>query len=235
VTLAFCPELDEMYRSRRVTGQSGRVFDNLAALSSPNNLHVLRALMLARKPAATLEVGLSFGGSALTMAASHRDLGHTPAGQHVAIDPYQDVVWDDCALVTLDKAGVRDFVDVRRQLSSAALPALASEGRRFDLIYVDGSHLFEDVFVDAYFGFQLLSDEGIILFDDCPDAHVTKVLKFVESNWAGLAEPLDLSPFHPDGGSLRYKMARRMGRTQLRGYRRLVAGPRAWDSPLTNF
>jgi len=27
-------------------------------------------------------------------------------------------------------------------------------------MYVDGSHLFEDVFVDAYFGARLLTDGG---------------------------------------------------------------------------
>jgi predicted O-methyltransferase YrrM len=41
------------------------VFEGLGALSTVNNLQVLRALMLERRPRRTLEIGLGFGASAL--------------------------------------------------------------------------------------------------------------------------------------------------------------------------
>jgi cephalosporin hydroxylase len=64
----FCPALAEMMRTRRVTGNSGKVFDGLAALSTGSNLLTLRRLMLNLRPKRTLEIGLSFGGSALMLA-----------------------------------------------------------------------------------------------------------------------------------------------------------------------
>ena len=56
---------------------------------------------------------------------------------------------------------------------------LVEKGEQFGLVYVDGSHIFEDVFVDAYFGSRLLAEQGIIAFDDCRDLHVLKVIKFI--------------------------------------------------------
>ncbi|MBL6431537.1 MAG: class I SAM-dependent methyltransferase [Alphaproteobacteria bacterium] len=43
----------------------------------------------------------------------------------------------------------------------------ASDGReRYDLIYVDGSHRSDDVIVDAVNCFRMLTDGGILIFDD---------------------------------------------------------------------
>ena len=41
-----------------------------------------------------------------------------------------------------------------------------NEKRYFDLIYIDGSHFFNDVLIDAIKSFELLKKGGIIIFDD---------------------------------------------------------------------
>lgn len=234
MSLAFCPGLDEIYRTRRLVGRSGRVFENLGALSTVNNLSILRSLMLERRPQATLEVGLSFGGSALTIAATHRDLGHAAARQHVAIDPFQATVWDDAGVVALERSELIGYVDVRREPSATVLAAMAAAGRSCDLIYVDGSHLFEDVFVDAYFGFRLLPETGIILFDDCTNDHVAK-LRFIETNWAAVAAEVDLARHRAEGTSLGRRLAGRFGFLQVRAFRRTAPFPREWDAPFGDF
>jgi cephalosporin hydroxylase len=228
-----------MVRSRRATGQSGRVFEGLGALSTTNNLGVLRNFMMERRPVRTLEVGLSFGGSALAIAASHRDLGHAPTHQHTALDPYQTVTgewgWDSAGLVAIEQAGLAAFVDFRSRHSAVGLAQLAAEGAAFGLIYVDGSHFFDDVFVDAYFAFRLLSDEGVAMFDDSSTDHVAKVLSFVRANWGGWIEEVELSAFRPDGNSLRYQVGGWLGKRQLRAFRRTGKDTRAWDAPLQPF
>ncbi len=81
------------------------------------------------KPRLTLEVGLSFGGSALVFTASHRDLGREPKGQHTAIDPCERQVWDDCGLVATERAGLSGYLDFGAGPSSLELPKLITEGR----------------------------------------------------------------------------------------------------------
>ena len=232
---SFCPVLDDMIRTQRTVGQSGKVFEGLGALSTLNNLRVLRALMLERKPARTLEVGLAYGGSALTIAATHHELQHGPRHQHTVIDPFQASGWDNAALAALDRAGLSGYIDFRSQLSSIALGALATEGASFGLVYVDGSHWFEDVMIDAYFGFRMLDPGGVILFDDCTVDHVAKVLGFVTANWSGFTEEVDLASHREDGGSLRYRAARQLGKVQLRAFTRTGTDTRAWDVPLKRF
>jgi hypothetical protein len=232
---SFCPVLDDLIRTQRSVGRSGRVFEPLGALSTVNNLQVLRHLMLERRPRRTLEVGLGFGGSALAIAATHRELGHPASRQHTILDPFQASTWDDAALAAIDRAGLDAYVDFQSQYSSIALAILAAEPASFGLIYVDGSHLFEDVFIDAYFGFRMLAQGGLILFDDCAIDHVAKVLAFVSANWSGWTQEVDLSAHRADGGSLKYQAARRLGKVQLRAFTRTGHDTRRWDVPLARF
>jgi hypothetical protein len=232
----FCPLLAHAITKRQMRGRTGRMFDGLAGLSSLNNLIVLRNLCLELKPKKTLEIGLSFGGSCLVFTSSHRDLGHTPDRPHVALDPFQATVWDDAGLAITEQAGLSPYLDFRATLSSLELPALIRENFKFGLIYIDGSHLFEDVFVDFYFVSRLLEDNGIVLFDDCSDQRVRKVINFVQTNCLNSFERLDLTAYRADQGrSIRYIVGKLLGRHQLRAFKRIGPPERAWNSRLSRF
>lgn len=233
---AFCPVLEEMINTGVTTGRSGKRYEKLGALSTSNNLHVLRQLMLQNKPKRTLEIGLSFGGSCLLFTATHREISGRPGRQHMALDPFQKVAWDDSGLLAVERAGLSDYLDFRPQFSSLLLPRLVENGEQFDLVYVDGSHLFEDVFVDAYYTSRLLSEGGVVAFDDCRVDHVMKVLQFIGRNMSKSLEEVDLSPFRADQGEpVKYRLARLMGRTQMRAFRRVGAVTRPWNTPFRNF
>src|SRR5262245_8815121 len=109
----FCPVLAELLQTRKALGRTGRVYEDLAALSTINNLQTIHALMHETRPLRTLEVGLSFGGSALVICASHRQLGRSSEAQHIALDPFQVTVWDSCGLVALERAGLMGYLDFR--------------------------------------------------------------------------------------------------------------------------
>jgi hypothetical protein len=143
--------------------------------------------------------------------------------RHTAIDPYQSTVWDGVGMQCLESAGLQSFIELFEEPSALVLPRLLSEGRRFGLIYVDGSHLFEDVFVDAYFCARLLTVDGYLLFDDSSNRHVAKVLAFIDRNQLTLERVPERS--------LRHRIARLLGRRQLTVYRRRGPVERPWDSP----
>jgi predicted O-methyltransferase YrrM len=50
--------------------------------------------------------------------------------------------------------------------SALALPKLAEEEATFDLMYIDGSHLRNDVMVDSLLAWPMLADGGYIIWDD---------------------------------------------------------------------
>jgi len=169
---------------------------------------------------------MGFGGSSLIFA----DVGQNGSGakyRHTAIDPYQSTVWDSIGMQCLESAGLQDFIELFELPSSLVLPKLLAERRHFGMIYVDGSHLFEDVFVDAYYCARLLTADGYLLFDDSSNKHVAKVLAFIDSNQLGL-ERLPERTF-------RHRLARLLGRRQLTVYQRKGPVERPWDSEFNRF
>ena len=236
MTLDFCPQLHDLYETRRVVGRHGKVFEDLGALSTINNLVTLRGFMFELKPNRTLEIGMAFGGSTLTFGQSHKDLGRAPSKQHTAIDPAQSKYWDDTGRLLLEKAELEGYVEVIEAYSSQAMPRLVQEGLRFEMAYIDGSHQFEDVLMDFVFTHEMLEVDGVILFDDSTDSHVAKVLRFLEANYDDVYVPLSLARFRDGlGARLKYRAASYLRKSQLRAYRKLKEGRQNWGKPLKAF
>lgn len=236
-SLAFCPVLEEMIAGGQLTGRSGKIFNGLGALSTRNNLLAIRTLMMSEQPMCTLEIGMAFGGSALTFASCHRDLGRPPGQQHLAMDNAQSDGWDDVGRLALERAGLLEYVEIREELSFNGLPKLAERQPKFGMIYLDGSHQFEDVFIDFFYSHEMLAVGGLILFDDSPDSHVQKVIRFVESNYTPtIYERLMISPTAPTlYGRLRQRAARALRRNQLTVFRKLKDGRQNWTGRLAHF
>jgi len=217
MSLDFCPSLKALYSATEVVGRSGNPFFGLSGLSTINNLRVIRQLLLKTKPRKTLEVGLGCGGSALTFAASHRDLGRPPQKQHIAIDAFQTRLYDDAGRLQVEKAGLSGYVDIRECLSCYELARIAESGQRFDLIYIDGSHRFEDVFCDFYFVRTLTAVGGFVLFDDSSEKDVVRVITYIQKNLSDSFEQMSVHLFRENSlpAKIKYFAAKTFHKTQL--------------------
>ena len=63
-------------------------------------------------------------------------------------------------------AGLADRIEKIKGSSTSVLPELGIAGRRFDLAYVDGSHMAADVYSDAVLTWSIMDAGGIVIFDD---------------------------------------------------------------------
>lgn len=218
--------IHRLYPAQGVSGSTGRKYD-LVSLSTSSNLAAIQRLMETGRPHYTLEIGLALGGSCVMFAAMHQQLHGDAVACHLAIDPFQSTVWDGVANLKLGEANLAEIVEVIEAPSHVVLPQLLSRERQYGIIYIDGSHLFEDVFIDAYFGMRLLEEDGYLLFDDSTNRHVKKVLGYIESSIHGLRrQPEDC---------LWHAAARCIGRRQLTVYRRVGDVERVWNSPFREF
>ena len=104
------------------------------------------------------------------------------SSHHIALDPFQAARFKNCALQLLEEAGVSNLVEHLAQESQLALPRFASENRRFDFAFVDGSHLFDRVFLDLIYLGRLVRPEGIIFADDYQAPAVAKAVSFCLNN-----------------------------------------------------
>ena len=232
--LAFCPVLEEMVVSGFAIGQSGKRIST-SSISTTNNILTLRAIHFATRAKSTLEIGFRFAGSGLVFTQTHKDLGAEPARQHVGIDPHQRAPFNNSTgLLAVGRAGLDGWLDLREDFSCNVLPALAREGRSFDMIYIDGSHNFEDVFVDMYYSARLARAGGIILFDDSQHPHIAKVLKFVRRNCRDSLQEMTLVEYRSDR-SLKYRLAAALRRTQLTAFRKVQEMDRPLSYELSRF
>lgn len=124
----------------------------------------------------TLETGLGYGFSAVyIIAATH--------SSHIAIDPYaKDEVYQGIALKNAQRFGFEDLLEYKEEFSHIALPKLLNEKQQFDFIFIDGSHKFDNAFIDWYFCDLLLEQKGFIVFDDSWMRPIQRLVEFIRKN-----------------------------------------------------
>lgn len=130
-------------------------------------LHQLR-----EKPARILEIGSWEGRSALFF------LNYLPLSRIVCVDTFGgnvehqlDPYFAELALKAESQfdsnlAAFADRVEKIKGSSATVLPELGISQRRFDLAYIDGSHMAADVYRDAVLTWPMMEQGGIVIFDD---------------------------------------------------------------------
>ncbi|MHB1500902.1 MAG: class I SAM-dependent methyltransferase, partial [Candidatus Dormibacteria bacterium] len=79
-------------------------------------------------------------------------------------------------------AGLGDLCTLLAERSQLALPRLVTEGVVADAAFVDGSHVFHNVFVDLCFLRELVRPGGVIVVDDCQWPSVATAVRYFEVN-----------------------------------------------------
>lgn len=140
----------------------------------------LRDLVIRERAGVVIEIGLAYGSSALAIgeALLSQDVNDP---KHLIVDPYQDhfhhVGWN-----AIERAGLTDGAELVPERSQVALPRLLAQGFTADVGFVDGSHLFHNVFVDLYFLRELVRPNGLIILDDCDWPSVGTAVSYFELN-----------------------------------------------------
>ncbi len=139
-------------------------------------------------PVRIVEVGFAMGMS--TLAMMRGVLGAGVALEHIehtAIDPYAGSSWGYAGRLLMQRCGLQDAVTVIEEDSAVALPAMLSDGaaQSIDLIFIDGGHRFEEVFLDLTFASRLIAPGRLVIVDDIWMPSVCKAIRYFERN--GLA------------------------------------------------
>jgi predicted O-methyltransferase YrrM len=112
-----------------------------------------------------LEVGSAFGYSAIMMAR-HGARSVTAVDFHQPCNSNNMTNSHDIMLVNVETAGVSGIVTIVRQSSQDALPALAAQGRKFGLVFIDADHSYQGAKHDAEWAKQLVAEDGFIACHD---------------------------------------------------------------------
>jgi predicted O-methyltransferase YrrM len=229
--LDFCPRLKNIIKTGQTIDADGNIIP-IRGMSTINNLQIIRGLILDSCPQKTLEIGLAFGGSALAILSTLQEVHTKKDFLHTAIDPYQSTAWKNSAITVITQEQLDKNFRFFEDYSSLVLPRLISEHEKFGLVYIDGSHLFEDVFVDFYFVVQLLEMNGFLIFDDCQNNHVRKVVQFIKNNYPHI---LSIKLMSLSSKPLLNKIANKFGYKQLEVFCKVGNFPRNWKEKFKNF
>lgn len=171
--------IDEIYREQQVIGPDGKAVNPFPTSIKRAEGEALYHVVRSEQARATLEVGMAWGLSSLFMCQALQDNG---GGKHVAIDPFQGSGCGYAALKHLERAGLAHLLEFREESSHLALPQLVKDGRRFDVIFIDGAHRFDQVLVDFYYADCLIEPGKCLIFDDLWMPAIRKALHFVLRN-----------------------------------------------------
>jgi RimJ/RimL family protein N-acetyltransferase/predicted O-methyltransferase YrrM len=174
-----------------VARTDGSVHELFPVAASAAESEALREWVRREAATRTIEIGLGYAISTLYICEGLLINGDATA-RHVAIDPFQPTRFADCGLQFLGEAGVAELVEHHAEESQIVLPRLLSEGRSFDLAFVDGNHRFDGVFLDLVYLGRLVRPGGIVFLDDYQLPAVAKAASFLVANLSWTLE--EISP-----------------------------------------
>jgi len=122
----------------------------------------------------TLEVGFAYGASTACIMSAH-------SGTHTCMDPVQED-YQNLGVSNMESLGYSDRLSFHPGYSRDVLPRLYAEQRTYDFAFIDGSHLYDGIFIDFYYVDLMLSAGGFVLFHDAWMRSTQMVASFIKSN-----------------------------------------------------
>lgn len=169
----------------------------------------IRDLLIAEQATTVIEIGLGYASSALAIGEALLSVGGAPP-THVVIDAFQSSDYADVGWELLRAAGLDEICTLVAERSQTALAELVTDGLTADAAFVDGSHLFHNVFVDLHFLGQLVRPGGLLVLDDHWWPSVATAARYFERNldWQPIAGAFDGATVDPATGRPRLRALR---------------------------
>jgi len=175
--------LRQIHDSGETVTQSGKRVKSFPVGMTEASGKSLRELLVHAAPRRTFETGFALGLASAYILDGHIKAGTASPGCHVIMDPFQRSEWGNAGLHLLDVTGCRNLVEFMESDSAIALAGLLAKSERFQWAFVDGGHLFENVFLDLYYAHRLVEPGGMVVVDDLWMPAVRTAIAYFQSNW----------------------------------------------------
>lgn len=171
--------LEHIYETGHVEDAQGNLIDPFPTATPSAVGKFLGEIVESNNLQKTLEIGMAYGLSSLSICQAHHDRG---SGNHTAIDPLQTELWKSIGWLNIKRAGLEDRFRLFEERSDRVLPRFLIDDEKFDLVFIDGAHLFDYALVDFFYTDQLIRTGGYLVFDDIWMPGVRKVVSFILNN-----------------------------------------------------
>lgn len=214
--------LRQIIESKVVTSEDGTQY-NLHSHLPIIECNILTGWVTNLKPKAILEIGLAYGVSAMTICDAISDWYGV---SYDIIDCFQNDEWRSIGLLNMQKSGYINQISFHEERSEIQLPQFLKEKRKFDLVFVDGTHSFDHVFVEFFYINRLLNKGGVVVFDDVQLKSIQKVLSFI--NCYGGYEKINV-PEIDQKTQLKVRKMMDVPESRIIGYKKVKSIYHKWD------
>lgn len=135
-----------------------------------------------------LEVGMADGMSSIAILQALKG-----EGTLTSIDPYQSTFWSNNGVKNIKHLNLQKNHTLIEKFDYIALPELLSKGEKYDLIFIDGSHIFDHVIHNNFYCDMLLKVGGILINDDMWMPSIKSAFNYIKNNYTHL-EVIDNTP-----------------------------------------
>jgi predicted O-methyltransferase YrrM len=178
----FAAALKSMYERKPQRGTDGVLheIDGATRINMDEGLW-MHELCRKIKPGRTMEIGFAYGFSTVYFLAALKANG---MGVHVAMDPFEHTEWHGIGLQKVHDLGMDGSFRFMEEYDVTGIPALIREGLKYEVIFIDGNHRFDDVLIDFTLADYVCADGGFIILDDLWMPAIQKAAAFIASNRA---------------------------------------------------
>ena len=152
-----------------INGQKIKLGSNIDAEESSFIYDFIRSDKSIKK---VLEIGCANGVSSLTISSALKDREDSFL---TIIDPHQEKIWKNAGKRILKESAFENFRLIY-DFSQNILPK--EEENKYDLIFVDGWHTFDQVMLDIFYSIRLVKLNGYIIIDDADSNSVGKAISY---------------------------------------------------------
>jgi len=127
-----------------------------------------------------LEIGMADGMSSIAILSALEEIEGTSL---TSIDPYQKTFWSSNGLKNIEKMNLQKKHIFNDNFDYIALPELVKNNEKYDLIFVDGSHIYDHVILNNFYADILLKVNGYLVNDDYWMPAIKKAYSYIKNNY----------------------------------------------------
>jgi predicted O-methyltransferase YrrM len=185
----------DMYKDQYVYDEEGEKIKFTSGVNPREGWYLYKTIIDNPDINNILEVGMANGTSALYICQALLDKKTNRNKKSlISIDPNQSTQWKNVGISQIKRAKLSKLHTLIEEKSEIALPSLLKDMEQnnkvcaFDMIFIDGLHLFDHTLIDIFFSTKLLKIGGVLIIDDIKHASVRNVINYIRSNYTHLEE-----------------------------------------------
>jgi len=176
--------IQEIYKTGKAETEDGTKI-KLGSAIGPYEGYNLYSLVKENQFTDVLEVGMANGMSGLYICQALKEVKNETkkSGKLISVDPFQSTQWKNAGITSIKNAKLKTYHKLIEEMDYISMPKLVEKEMKFDMVFIDGMHLFDYTVLDLFYADLLTKVGGVICLDDKLHKGTGKAFEYVLKNY----------------------------------------------------